>query len=102
MDIALIVLAIVGVIAVLNASCRQTHKAADGVRRVAYAGGAVFRAVFASAVIVGIQWATVSNAADNLTVLLPVLAIPALFAGTAIVRLLTDTHGTHVRGGGHQ
>lgn len=102
--IAAAVLAVIGLLTVFNSGRRHAARSLDGMRRVTRLGGTAFRAVFTAAVIVGIEWFVVAKFADNTGLLLGVLAVPALFAGASIARLLAVTEVVHTDrwGGGRR
>ncbi|MQA62367.1 MAG: hypothetical protein GEU86_12905 [Actinophytocola sp.] len=105
MLIGIAVLAGIGLLATLSAGRRHARRSLDGVRQVTRVGGAALRTLGITAAIVAAQWLVAARFADNTTVLLTVLVIPALFAGASIARLLTVTEVAHPaggRGGGHR
>ena len=56
------------------------------------------RVLLAAAGIVGIEWLMIHYAADDLTILLTTLAIPALFAGYVLTEALAGGGRRHRRG----
>jgi hypothetical protein len=54
------------------------------------------RVLLAAVAIVGVEWLVIHYGADNLTLLLTALAVPALFAAHAVTQALG---GTQRRGG---
>ena len=51
------------------------------------------RALFAAAVIAGVQWAVITYWADNSTLVWVVLGVPALLAGYTLAEALTGSTG---------
>lgn len=99
----LVVLAVVLAVARGSARRRQARTAAVvaelGTSPVSLLG----RVLVAAGVIVGVQWLVITRYADNVTLLLVVLAVPALITAVAVVRLLTVTVvGPPRRGGGRR
>ena len=60
------------------------------------------RVLLAAAVIVGIQWATISYWSQNTTLLWVVLAVPAMLAGYTLADALTGSTGIGSSSGGHR
>jgi protein-S-isoprenylcysteine O-methyltransferase Ste14 len=81
---------LLGLFVLWRGSVRRARAAADaaraGVRVVSLAG----RVLVTAGVIVGVQWLVIRHPL-NTTVLLVVLAVPALFAAHSITRALTVT-----------
>jgi len=81
---------VLGLFVLWRGSVRRARAAADA----AYAGARVVslagRVLVMAGVIVGVQWLVISRPL-NTTVLLVVLAVPALFAAHGITRALTVT-----------
>ena len=99
--IVVAVLAAIGGIATYSAGRSATRHATRGVREVTRLTAAAVRALTTAAVITGVQWWVVTHVTDT-TVLVAVLAVPALFAGASVARLLAVTeivHTTHRAGG---
>jgi hypothetical protein len=96
--LALGALAVVGVLAVLSAGRRRARKAKQAARETARAVSLFGRVLITAAVIAGGQYAVIRFAHTNLTLLVCVLAAPALLAATATVRALTITATTGRKG----
>lgn len=97
------VLAVLGALAAFASGRRAARRAAKGVREVSRMTAMVFRTLVTAAVIVGVQWAIVTHHTDT-RVILATLALPALFAGASVARLLAVTEVVHSarRGGGYR
>ncbi|MFL6144339.1 MAG: hypothetical protein ACJ72N_21060 [Labedaea sp.] len=99
--IVLGVLAVVGLLAAFTSGRRAARQAVKGVREVSRMTGMAFRTLVTTAVITGVQWAIVTNAHDTRVIVIT-LAVPALFAGASVARLLAVTEVVHsARRGGH-
>jgi hypothetical protein len=100
--IVLGVLTVLGALAAFASGRRAAKKAAKGVREVTRMTSMAFRTLVTAAVIVGVQWAIVSNATDTRVIVIT-LAVPALFAGASVARLLAVTEVVHsARRGGYR
>lgn len=82
---------LVMVLWVWRSSVRQARRAADVARQSARLGSLAGRVLVTAGVIVGVQWVVIRYAAGNLTLLLVVLGLPALFAAHTLTRALTIT-----------
>lgn len=74
-----------------RASVRRARAAADSARAGARVVSLASRVVVTAAGLVGVQWVVITYAAANTTLLLTVLALPAVLAGHVLVRALTIT-----------
>lgn len=87
----LIVLTVVTAVA-SGAARRRRAQAAAAVAELGTSPVSLLGRVLTSAgVIVGVQWLVITRYADNVTLLLVVLAVPALITAVTVVRLLTVT-----------
>jgi len=87
----MVVLAVVMAVA-KGAARRRRARAAAAVAELGTSPVSLLGRVLVSAgVIVGVQWLVITRYADNVTLLLMVLAVPALITAVAVVRLLTVT-----------
>ena len=85
-----------------RASVRRARAAADAARTGARVVSLAGRVVVTAAAIVGVQWIVITYAASNVTLLLVVLAVPALLAGHVLTRALTVTTLEPPRRGGRR
>jgi hypothetical protein len=99
--IVLGVFALVGVLAAFTSGRRAAKRATKGMREVTRMTGMAFRTLVTTAVITAVQWAIVTNTTDTTTVVLT-LAVPALFAGASVARLLAVTEVVHSARRGHR
>lgn len=99
--IALGVLALVGMLAAFTSGRRAAKQAARGMREVTRMTGMAFRTLVTTAVITAVQWVIVTNTTDTTTVVIT-LAVPALFAGVSVARLLAVTEVVHSTRRGHR
>jgi uncharacterized membrane protein (DUF441 family) len=100
--IALGVLALVGMLAAFTSGRRTAKQAVKGMREVTRMTSMAFRTVVTTVLITGVQWAIVTHTTNTTTVLIT-LALPALFAGASVARLLAVTEVVHsTRRGGHR
>lgn len=81
-------LAVIGLLALLSASRRRAKKAAQTARDTVHAVSLLGRVLIGAGVIAGGQYAVIRYA-HNLTLLLCVLAVPALLAAATAVKALT-------------
>lgn len=100
--IAVGALAAVGVLALLAGGRRKARKAKQAVQDTARAVSLLGRVLLTAAAIAGSQLAVIRYAHNNLTLLLAVLAGPALLAATTAVRALTITTATTGGKGRHR
>jgi Na+/glutamate symporter len=75
---------------------RRARTAATRPIVIGRSGGSPLYTLLVAALVIGAQWAVAAND-PNPRVLLAVLAVPALFAGTAVARLMSGS--TTVRSG---
>lgn len=96
----LVLLLMVGAASVFRAGRRSARAALGVTRDVTRFTASVFRTVVTTVVIVGVQWVVVTHATD-LRVMVVTLAVPAVFAGASVARLLSvrDLVRTHRHGG---
>lgn len=104
--IGLLVLAGLGLVSVWTSGARAGKKTERAVREVTRIGGTAVRTVLTAAVLVGVQWATLSSTGDPVAWAVA-LGVPALFAGTTVARLLAVTEvirtlPRNARGGGRR
>ncbi|MDQ2882618.1 MAG: hypothetical protein M3Y48_15855 [Actinomycetota bacterium] len=92
--VGLAVLAGLGVMAAFRSGARGAYKVARQTQEVTRMGGNLGRALGTTVVIVGIQWAVVSFTTDPRAWGVA-LAVPALFAGSAIARMFSVTELVH-------
>ena len=81
---------LLGLFVLWRGSVRRARAAADAARAGARVVSLAGRVLVTAAVIVGVQWLVIRHPL-NTTVLLVVLAVPALFAAHGITRALTVT-----------
>ncbi|HEY0639831.1 MAG TPA: hypothetical protein VGD67_19465 [Pseudonocardiaceae bacterium] len=81
---------LLGLVVLWRASVRRARRAADAARTGVRVVSLVGRVLVTAGVIVGVQWLVIRHPL-NTTVLLVVLAVPALFAAHGITRALTVT-----------
>ena len=91
-------LAVIGLLALLSASRRRAKKAAQAARDSFRAVSLLGRVLITAGVIAGGQYAVIRYAAHNVTLLLCVLAVPALLAAATAVKALTVTPTTIRKG----
>ncbi len=96
--VALVALAGLGVLAAFRSGARGAYKAARQTQEVTRMGGNLARALGTAAVIVAVQWAVVTFAADPRAWGVA-LGLPALFAGSAIARMFSVTEIVHTPAG---
>jgi hypothetical protein len=87
-------LAGLGVLAAFRSGARGAYRVARQTQEVTRMGGNLARALGTAAVIVGVQWAVVSVTSDPRAWGVA-LGVPALFAGSAIARMLSVTEVIH-------
>lgn len=99
----LAVLAVIGVLATVNALRREARRGMHGIRTVGHGLGALFRVLVTAGVIVAVQWVVTTRFDQSVTAVALVLGLPALFAGASLMRLTTTTTDDsdlwHRRGG---
>lgn len=83
-------LALIGLVALVRHLRRTATRARHGMYTVSQAGGVALRALATAVAIVAVQWGVIATVANPLATA-TVLAVPALFAGASIARLLTTT-----------
>jgi protein-S-isoprenylcysteine O-methyltransferase Ste14 len=81
---------VLGLFVLWRGSVRRARAAADAARAGARVVSLAGRVLVTAGVIVGVQWLVIRHPL-NTTVLLVVLALPALFAAHGITRALTVT-----------
>lgn len=81
---------VLGLFILWRGSVRRARAAADAARAGARVVSLAGRVLVTAAVLVGVQWLVIRHPL-NTTVLLVVLAVPALFAAHGITRALTVT-----------
>jgi len=97
------VLAVIGVLAMVNALRREARRGMAGIRYAGHATAGLFRVLVTAGVIVAVQWVVTARFGESVTAVALVLGLPALFAGASLMRLTTTTDHTdvwHRRGGG--
>jgi hypothetical protein len=94
------VLAILSVVVKARAGVKKARAAAEIARVGASPVSLVGHVLFTAGLIVGTQWSVITYAADNLTLLLVVLAVPALFAAYPVTKALTVMQVGPTRAGG--
>ncbi|MGH3692516.1 MAG: hypothetical protein ACRDRX_00670 [Pseudonocardiaceae bacterium] len=92
--VGLVVLAELGVMAAFRSGARGAYKVARQTQEVTRMGGNLGRALGATVVIVGVQWAVVACTADPRAWGVA-LGVPALFAGSVIARMFSVTEIVH-------
>ncbi|PZS13232.1 MAG: hypothetical protein DLM60_21015 [Pseudonocardiales bacterium] len=92
--VGLAVLAGLGAMAAFRSGARGAYKVARQTQEVTRMGGNLGRALGTTVVIVGIQWAVVSFTTDPRAWGVA-LAVPALFAGSAIARMFSVNELVH-------
>ena len=92
--IGLVVLVGLGVLAAFRSGARGAYKVARQTQEVTRMGGNLARALGTAVVIVGVQWAVVAFTSDPRAWGVA-LGVPALFAGSAIVRMFSVTELVH-------
>jgi hypothetical protein len=103
--VALVLLAVLGVVHIWTTGVRAGRKVERQVREVTRLGRVAAGAAITAALIAVIQWAVVTNTSPNAAWVL-VLGAPALLAGVTVGRLLAVTtvhrtgHGQHPRRAG--
>jgi hypothetical protein len=100
--IAVGALAVIGLLAMPSGGRRKARKAAHAAEETARAVSLLGRVLIAAAVIAGGQFAVIRFAHNNLTLLVCVLAVPALLAAVTVVKALTLTTMTTGRKGHHR
>jgi hypothetical protein len=96
----IVVLAILSVVVKARAGVKKARAAAE-IARVGTSPVSLFGHVLLTAgLIVGTQWSVIAYAADNLTLLLAVLAVPALLAAYPVTKALTVMQVGSARPGG--
>lgn len=81
---------VLGLLILWRGSRRRARAAADAARASVRLVSLIGRVLVTAGVIVGVQWLVIQHP-PNTTVLLVVLAVPALFAAHTITRALTVT-----------
>ncbi|MGZ3140951.1 hypothetical protein ACVDFE_02885 [Lentzea chajnantorensis] len=99
------ILAVVGVVVVLlwvwRASARRAKAAANAARAGARLLSLTGRVLLMAGAIVGVQWVVITHRGD-VTLLLVVLGLPALFAAYTLTKALTITTHDNPRGRGER
>jgi hypothetical protein len=94
--------AVLALVVKARAGTKRARVAAEiaqvGTSAVSLAG----RVLVTAGVIVGAQWLVITYVAHNTTLLLVVLAVPALFAAYTLTKALTVTEVRPSRGGGRR
>jgi hypothetical protein len=99
--IVLGLLAVLGALAAFASGRRAAKHAVKGMREVTRMTGMAVRTLVTAAGITVVQWVLVTHAHDT-RVILATLALPALFAGASIARLLAVTELVHSTRGGRR
>jgi hypothetical protein len=90
---------VLGLLVLWRGSVRRARAAADAARAGARVVSLAGRVLVTAGVIVGVQWLVISRPV-NTTVLLVVLAVPALFCGARHHQGLDRDHGGHQQAAG--
>ncbi|EWC58862.1 hypothetical protein UO65_5864 [Actinokineospora spheciospongiae] len=91
---------LLGLLIVWRAGARKVRAATEAARTGARAVSLVGRVLVLGGLITGVQWVVITYAADNTSLLLSVLGLPALFTAATLVRTLTVVaDGPRRRGG---
>jgi len=93
---------VLGLLMIWRAGARKARTAANAARSGARAVSLVGRVLVLGGLITGAQWVVITYAADNTTLLLGVLGVPALFTAATLVRRLTVVSDAPRRKGGHR
>ena len=93
-------LAVLSVVVKARSGVKKSRAAAEIARAGTSPVSLVGHVLFTAGLIVAAQWSVITYAADNLTLLLAVLAVPALFAAYPVTRALTVMQVGPVRSGG--
>ncbi len=94
------VLAILSVVVKARAGVRKARAAAEIARVGTSPVSLVGHVLITAGLIVAAQWSVITYAADNATLLLVVLAVPALFAAYPVTKALTVMQVRPTRSGG--
>ncbi|MGH8965815.1 MAG: hypothetical protein ACRDXB_10875 [Actinomycetes bacterium] len=93
-----VVVLVIATIMAKGSARRRRARVAAAVAEVGTSAVSLLGRVLVTAgVIVGVQWFVITRYADNKTLLLVVLAVPALITAVTLVRLLTVTVVDSVR-----
>jgi hypothetical protein len=93
------VVAALGLLTLVSAGRRKARQARQAAHEAVHTVSVFGRVLVAAGVIIGIQYAVIRYGHNNLTLLLVVLAVPALLAAVPLVRALTMTGVTTGRAG---
>jgi len=91
--------AVLAMVAKARASTKRARAAAEIAQAGTSAVSLVGRVLMTAGAIVGAQWLVITYAASNTTLLLVVLALPALFAAYTLTKALTVTEVGPSKGG---
>jgi hypothetical protein len=100
--VALTALAGLGALMAFRCGARGGYRVVRQTQEVTRMGATLGRALVVGAVIVGVQWAVVSVTTDPRAWGVVLVALTALFAGSAVVRMFTVTELLHDPGTGRR